>query len=510
MRISSRALRMCAVVSATALAASTLTPAHAATAGPKNIIYMIGDGMGYNHIAAANLYEAGVAKYQLDGEANAETLTELDGEAYREYETFNHLGMATFQEGNHYDPQAAWNDHDWVLQDVTDSAAAGTAMASGQKTVNGMLGVDSSGQAVENTSERAKKLDKAAGVVTSVPFSHATPAAWGAHNESRNNYHAIAEEMLSGGLDVVMGAGHPLYDDNGAALSTPEYKYISEETYNSVTAEDSDWNVVTDQADFESLAAGVASGDEQYFGLAPVASTLQQGRDGDQDTPYSAPRNNVVDLATMTTGALNVLGNDDEGFHLMVEGGAIDWAGHANTIGRDIEETIDFNDAVDAAIAWVEANSSWDETLLVITADHETGYLSGPNDKPDFSPLTGVQNEAPAHGYYSGGHTNQVVPFFYKGAGSEDITAAVTGTDPVRGDFIDNTTLANLVMDAWWTERAGDDSDDADAGSAEFGSSDFGGGSSVAVILSILAAIFGVLNIAGGNLPAQIKDLLKF
>lgn len=495
MRNSARALRTCAVVTATALTAGTISAAPALadeTTGPKNIIYMIGDGMGYNHIAAANLYEAGSTQYQLDGDADPEALEELPGEAIQAYEQFNHLAMTTFQQGNTYDPVAAWSDHNYVNLNATDSAAAGTAMASGVKVPNGTLGVDANGAPLENTSERAISLDKAAGVVSSVPYSHATPAAWAAHNESRNNYHAIADEMLAGDLDVIMGAGHPLYDDNNALLATPEYEYISEDAYNALANGETDWNLVVEQDEFEALAAGVLEGDEKYFGIAPVGSTLQQSRDGDLSVPYAAPRNDVVDLATMTTGALNVLGQDDDGFHLMVEGGAIDWAGHANTVGADIEETIDFSRAVDAAIEWVETNSSWDETLLVVTADHETGYLAGPNDIPGFTPLSGEAGQAPEHAYYSGNHTNQVVPFYFKGAGSEDILASVTGTDPVRGDFIDNTTLANLTMNSWWVEQDDVETPIADESSGESSTQSSSG--FLAALWSWLVSIFGALN----------------
>ena len=152
----------------------------------------------------------------------------------------------------------------------------------------------------------------------------------------------------------------------------------------------------------------------------------------------------------MTKGALNALGQNEKGFSVMIEGGAIDWSGHANQTGRDIEETQDFNKAVDAAIAWVEENSSWDETLLIVTADHETGYLSGKEETASWNPQTGEKGKAPEHQWYSGEHTNQVVPFFFKGAGSEDIMAKATGTDPVRGKYIDNTDVANLIIQDWW------------------------------------------------------------
>lgn len=453
MRISSRALRTCAAVTIASVAtAGVVAPAQAATAGPKNVIYMIGDGMGYNHIASTNLYESGQSKYLVEGKFDGE-VKEIDGESVQAFEDFNRVSMTTFPEGGSYDPAKAWTDHDYVKQDkVTDSAAAGTAMATGQKVDNGVLGESSYGHSLKNISEQAISHGKSAGVVSSVPFSHATPAAFAAHNKNRNNYKEIAAEMVGSDLSVIMGAGHPEFDDNAQKAGEPNYKYISEESFKSLRDGSAGWEFAENTADFEKWAEGNVEADKKYFGLAPVASTLQQGRDGNPDAaePGTDPKNDVVDLPTMTKGALNVLGQNDKGFSVMIEGGAIDWSGHANQTGRDIEETQDFNKAVDAAIAWVEENSSWDETLLIVTADHETGYLSGKDETESWNPQTGEEGKAPQHQWYSGEHTNQVVPFFFKGAGSEDILAKATGEDPVRGKYIDNTDVANLIIQDWW------------------------------------------------------------
>lgn len=453
MRISSRALRTCAAVTAVSLAtAGVVAPAQAATSGPKNVIYMIGDGMGYNHIASTNLYESGQSKYLVEGAFDGE-VKELDGESVQAFEDFERLSMTTFPDGGSYDPEKAWTDHDYVTKNkVTDSAAAGTAMATGQKVDNGVLGMSPYGHSLKNISEQAISHGKSAGVVSSVPFSHATPAAFAAHNKNRNNYTEIAEEMVGSDLSVIMGAGHPEFDDNAQKVDAPNYKYISEESFNSLRDGSAGWEFAENTADFEKWAEGNVEANKKYFGLAPVASTLQQGRDGNPDAaePGTDPLNDVVDLPTMTTGALNVLGQNDKGFSVMIEGGAIDWSGHSNQTGRDIEETQDFNKAVDAAIAWVEENSSWDETLLIVTADHETGYLSGKEETESWNPQTGEKGKAPEHQWYSGDHTNQVVPFFFKGAGSEDIMAKATGTDPVRGKYIDNTDVANLIIQDWW------------------------------------------------------------
>ncbi|WP_268876438.1 alkaline phosphatase [Corynebacterium yudongzhengii] len=149
--------------------------AEAQSEDPENIIYMIGDGMGYNHVASTNFFETGQSRYQVEGPNDPAQLEEAAGDAVQVYEQddFHRLSMTTFPEGKSYDPQAAWTDHDYIKQDPTDSAAAGTAMATGTKTTNGSLGVDSSGEALENVSELAAEQGKSAGVVSSVPFSHA-------------------------------------------------------------------------------------------------------------------------------------------------------------------------------------------------------------------------------------------------------------------------------------------------------------------------------------------------
>ena len=97
---------------------------------------------------------------------------------------------------------------------------------------------------------------------------------------------------------------------------------------------------------------------------------------------------NQPDLATMTLAALNVLSKEEDGFFLMVEGGAVDWAAHANNLPRLIEEQIDFNEAVEATVKWVEKNSSWGETMIIVTTDHGNGLIQGPNaDRNAYEPI---------------------------------------------------------------------------------------------------------------------------
>jgi alkaline phosphatase len=185
-----------------------------------------------------------------------------------------------------------------------------------------------------------------------------------------------------------------------------------------------------------------------------VGTTLQQARkkgastdDPALDTPLNT---SVPSLATMVQGALNILDDRPAGFFLMVEGGAPDWAAHDNQMGRLLQEQIAFQEAVEAVVAWVQTHSSWDETLVVITADHETGMLWGPeSDTVPFAPLVDRgPGCVPGFKFNSEKHTNSLVPVYARGPGSERLADMVQGTDPVRGPYVDNTDIAKLLHQA--------------------------------------------------------------
>ncbi|GAA4283226.1 alkaline phosphatase [Brevibacterium daeguense] len=433
-------------------AAGSVTPALAAppSAGPKNVIYMIGDGMGYNHVAGTNIFETGQAMYQTEEDEDG-NVTELDGDPVQVYEQddFNRVALSTYQHGNDYDGEAAWSDFGYVNEDVTDSAAAGTAMATGQKTTNGVLGQHpETGDHLTNLSEVARETGRSSGVVSSVQYNHATPASFAVSNINRNNYVEIGSDMINAEhLDVVMGAGHPEFDDNGEPQEA-SYDYIGADDYAAVSSGETEWDYVEDVSDFEALASGELESDK-LFGLAQVATTLQQARSDSGELPGEHLNDNVPDLSTMSEGALNVLGDNDEGFHLMIEGGAIDWTGHANDTVRNIEEQQDFNAAVESVVDWVEDHSSWKDTLLIVTADHETGYLWGEDSDPDYTPLSGAAGELPEVGWHSTNHTNHLVPFYFKGAGSEQLMRLADEEDPARGAYLDNVEPARLLMETW-------------------------------------------------------------
>jgi alkaline phosphatase len=405
----------------------------------KNVIFMISDGWGYNQIKATNYY-------------NGTT------EAYENFSV--KYGMRTNSANNPagYDPIQAWSNFDYVKSGATDSASAATAMATGIKNYDGQINIDTSGNKLKTIVEYAAEKGKATGVVTSVEFSHATPAGMYAHNISRSNYAEIANEMLgpdpkkpASPLSVIMGAGNPYYNNNGQFLFTPPntFKYVGgETTWNQLrtNTHPGGWTLVESTAGFEALANN-AKVPDKVVGVPQVFETLQEYRqpapganvmvNPKDDTPLNA---NLPDLALMTRGALNVLDNDSDGFFLMVEGGAVDWANHNNQLGRLIQEQNDFNKAVNVAIEWIMANGGFEKNLLIVTGDHECGYLTGAKDS--FSEVTdnGAGNLPGAY-YNSGSHTNSLIPIFAKGAGSELLSSYADEFDPKRGKYIDNTEI---------------------------------------------------------------------
>jgi alkaline phosphatase len=418
---------------------------------PKNVIIFIGDGCGFNHIKAADYYQCG----QLP---------------CRQFEKLPvQLAMTTYPWGGSYDANLAWKDFDYVIKGFTDSAAAATAMATGIKTYNAAIGVDVNKKPVMNLVERAEQLGKSTGVVTSVPFSHATPAGFVAHDPARDDYQGIAKQMINDSpVDVVMGCGNPEFKSNGSPANDPNYKYVTSTDWsalkNGTAGGDADgdgipdqWTLIQKRGQFQSLAKGNTP--KRVFGVPQSLETLQESRDGNVfAVPHFVPFNeNVPKLEEMTKAALNILSKDPNGFFVMIEGGAIDWAAHANQSGRLIEEVEDFNKSVDAAIQWVEKHSNWNETLLIVTADHETGYLTGPGSKAGTKLLKPVWNKLESNGignqpamqWNSKNHTNSLVPFFAKGRGAELFQNSFVGLDPIRGPYINNTDIANTIFTLW-------------------------------------------------------------
>lgn len=433
---------------------------------PKNIIFLISDGMGYNHVKATDYYEGNSQIYESFPVKTAmSTFSAAMGDP-----------ATNPQSGPGYDLEKAWKDFEYVKNRPTDSAPAATSMSTGVKTYNGSIGMDMNKQPLTHIAEVAQLKGKSTGVITTVQFSHATPAGFVAHNVNRNNYSDIAKEML---LDskcrVIMGCGHPDYNDNGEVRTTKDYKYVGgQETWtglkngyvtiggNQVEDIDGDgrpdsWSLIEDRADFQALAQKklpkYLKRVKRLLGVPKAATTLQQVRGGDgKAAPEVVPFNQgVPTLVEMTKAAINVLDNDRNGFFLMIEGGAIDWASHANQSGRMIEEQMDFNRTVEAVVDWVEKNSNWNETMVIVTGDHECGYLWGPGSGVStFAPIVdNGRGVVPSMAWYSGDHSNSLIPFFAKGPGTQLYQLFADEVDPVRGRFITNTEIAQAMFLLW-------------------------------------------------------------
>jgi alkaline phosphatase len=436
---------------------------------PKNIIYFIGDGMSYNQILSANYYEhgaAGVQMYEQDDWMKLSSAT---------YPAVKRLSDTDTVFGAGYNPRLAWEDASYLPRDATGSAEAATAMSTGIKTYSRSIGMGIYSDTLKHISTSAKALGKSIGVVTSVQVSHATPSGFIAHNEDRGNYSEIIRYTLfNTKIDLVMGAGNPDFNNNGMPEEGNDRFVGGRELWEQLKANDGrtsftidgetwtvkdasgdgqpdPWTLVQDRQEFIALSAGETPA--RVLGIPKVNTTLNYGRDNnDLQNPFEKPLNATVPtLVELTRASLNILGNNSNGFFVMIEGGAIDWAGHDNHMGRMIEEQIDFNNAIMAAISWVETHSSWNETLIIVTSDHETGYLTGP-DHPELVNAP-VKNQGkgnlPEHKWNSGGHTNQLVPFYAKGKGAELFELFADETDPVRGPFIQNSEIAQALFLMW-------------------------------------------------------------
>ncbi|WP_421732521.1 alkaline phosphatase [Cellulomonas sp.] len=433
----------------------TLPPAQTGT--PKNIIHLIGDGMGFNTVDLGSVFQSGKTLYQ-QKITNGPNLTKIGGQgATQPYQYFSVQAAASnFPAGGSYSPTGAWSTFTQPLSGTTDSAASATALSSGLKTNNAVIGKDATGKDIRSIAELAQDVDKSTGVVTTKYLSDATPAAYLTHDEDRGNYTQIADEIVASNANVVFGAGNPLYDDDANLRGTPDYTYISQPTWDKLTTGQTPYTFVDSAAEFDALATGDTP--EQVFGVAHAFTTLQASRSAltPASVPFSTTRNaDVPTLAQMSKAALNVLDQDPDGFFVMIEGGAIDSAAHANNTAGVVEEQVDFNDAVQAVVDWVEASSSWDETLVIVTADHETGYLWGPGSNPVRNPIVGTPGTAPAVQWNTVNHSNQLVPFYAMGVGSAALAAKATGTDPVRGAYLDNTDVGAASL-AFWGGLPGD------------------------------------------------------
>ena len=293
---------------------------------PKYVFYFIGDGMGLNQVMAT--------QYYLRSCEDELGITPLC------FAQFPYTGIATSYSGS---------------SDVTDSAAGGTALATGHKTYNGAIGVDNSDATVTSIAEQAHRYGAKVGVATSVTINHATPASFYAHQKSRNDYYEIGAQLPASGFDFFAG-GDLANKTNPKDPSAPHLYDLAREA---------GYAIVRGYDEYEAL-----DGEGKVM--------LIQKEDMVENTlPYAIDsREGDLTLTQITTAAIDHLYDKKhaKGFFLMVEGGKIDYACHANDAAAALCEVVDFDHAIRVAYEFYLQHPK--ETLIIVTADHETGGLT--------------------------------------------------------------------------------------------------------------------------------------
>ena len=305
----------------------------------KYVFLFIGDGMGLAQVNLAEGYQAA-----LDGKIGFEHLN---------FTKFPQVGLATTHANNEL---------------ITCSAAAGTALATGYKTNIGRIGMDPSGEKpYESIATKAKKAGFKVGIVTSVSIDHATPAVFYAHQPHRDMFFSIGRELPKSNFDFFAGGG---FLDPDSVIDGININLIK-------LAKDSGYQVINTRAAFEQLKPG--SG--KALVLSPNVVT-------EASMPFYIDMNpDDITLSDYTAKAIQMLDNE-KGFFVMVEGGKIDWAGHINDAATLIQEVRAFDDAIARAIEFYQKHP--DETLIIVTADHETGGLALGNNAMKYKSNLGV------------------------------------------------------------------------------------------------------------------------
>ena len=308
---------------------------------PKTIILLIGDGMGLAQIYAGYTANKG----------------------YLNLFNMNVIGFTNTQSFSSY---------------ITDSAAGGTALACGEKTNNGYIGLDAKKDTIHSILYYAQQAKKSTGLISTSSITHATPAAFVAHVEDRAEYELIALDFLRSNIDLFIGGGEMYFEDR------KDERNLSEEL------RQKGYTVKKDVASIN---------DETKLPLAVLTSeahNLQYLKRGDV-------------LPQATKKALTLLSPSKKGFFLMIEGSQIDWGGHKNDVGYIIEEMLDFDRAIGEALEFARKDKN---TLVIVTADHETGGMSIVDGNLQLGSVTAS--------FSTGQHTGIMVPIFAYGCGASE------------------------------------------------------------------------------------------
>jgi len=367
---------------------------------------------------------------------------------------------------------------------ATDSASAGTALATGFKTDDGNIAWRSGDPAngrLASIAEMYRNQKKASiGVVSTVPFSHATPAAFVSHNTNRNNYQAIAQEIITVSRpEVVIGGGNPNFNDPAGITGPAAYQYVDAAEYAALKGS-TEYTFIERKAGVDGgtalsgAADAAAAGNKKLFGLFGGAGGSFEYHKPSNDGTSQITRGSIENptLADAAKAALKVLGKNRNGFFLMVEQGDIDWSNHANDYASMIGGIWDLNEAIKSIEAYVDQSGddvTWDNTMLIVTSDHGNSYMRLAKDLakgslPKQNPIS--DGGAPAGydssvGYYYdptevtygfagkgvNSHSNELVTLYGKGAGLSQLSA-YQGLWYPGTTIVDNTQIFKAMLGA--------------------------------------------------------------
>jgi len=342
----------------------------------KNIIFMVPDGMGLADVTAARIYKNG-----------------LNGSPLY-FETLENIGyQRTYSKDS----------------TITDSAAAGSAWACGQKFNNGEICYNADGKPYNpSILELAKSEGKATGLVATSTITHATPAVFGSHVKSRSCENEIARQYIQiTEPDVILGGGVAKFNSTKPDKCGTSGDFITE-------ASAKGYFVVYNKSEMDSA---VADGNLSLIGLFNNSGMIP--------SYLRTPETTEPKLSEMTGAALEILDKDRDGFFLMVEGSQIDWANHANNLAYQVGDILAFDEAVKTVLDWInESPERKQHTLLVVVADHETGGFAV--NGPDRLLNSGEFVDA---GWTSIEHTGEDTIIWSQGPGSFALGRAVDNTD---------------------------------------------------------------------------------
>ena len=372
----------------------------------KYIFLFIGDGMGHGHVALAESY----LSYK-EGKLGGEQLS---------FSEFPVYGTCTTHSMDY---------------SVTCSAAAGTAIACGQKTNNNYIGVDVNGQPLKSVAFDLKEEGYNIGIMSNVQVNHATPGAFYSHQDSRNKYYEIGTELAASGFDFFAGSGFYKPRGNKGEDKEPLDEYIEKAGYE--------------------VCYGLEEYNEEKDSADKIVFIQESGRSEDTDFYESNGREaEDISLAEMVELSLEFMG-DEKPFFIMCEGGEIDWAGHDNQTMSAVQEILGLEEAVNVAIDFY--NRHPDETLIIVTADHATGgvtlgqgrewipenfrwdMIEAKWEETDGGQLPFEENKAlndrSQIGWTTSNHTGEPVPVFAKGKGAERFMGRMDNSD-IKGKIL--------------------------------------------------------------------------